>query len=261
MIVFVAVWVSSVSLDGCPASLQASLQPRIDGCPASLPLSAAEAPPNASPERYGDGWRCNPGYREREGACLAIELQQNAHATGSAYGDGWVCKRGYAKKTGRCDPINVPENAFLLGAASVWKCERGYRRDGEMCSEITVPENGYPTGLTYGAGWKCLRGFKPDGDRCVEILAPEGGYLSDSGLSEKGWECTRGFRNTGDACEHRRRGEPDCLAAIGCHCPCSGSGSELISSARRPTTPVATVVRDRGTARRGMSAPRVRHVS
>ena len=161
-------WVSSVSLDGCPASLQL----RLDGCPASLALSAAEAPPNASTERYGDGWRCNPGYREREGACLAIELQENAHATGSAYGDGWVCKRGYAKKTGRCDSINVPGNAFLLGAASVWKCKRGYRRDGEMCSEITVPENGYPTGLTYGAGWKCLRGFKPDGDRCVEIWSP-----------------------------------------------------------------------------------------
>ena len=48
---------------------------------------------NAEARRYGDGWRCNPGYRESNGACGAIEIPANGYATSSSYGKGWEFDR------------------------------------------------------------------------------------------------------------------------------------------------------------------------
>jgi hypothetical protein len=36
--------------------------------------TTGQIPENAEPRSYGDGWRCNPGYRESNDACAAIEI-------------------------------------------------------------------------------------------------------------------------------------------------------------------------------------------
>jgi ATP-dependent RNA helicase RhlE len=52
-------------------------------------------PENAEARNYGGGWDCVPGYRVDGAACAAIELPENAYATGRSYGAGWECRRGY----------------------------------------------------------------------------------------------------------------------------------------------------------------------
>ena len=50
-------------------------------------------PENARVKSYGSGWECNRGYREFNGACIAIKVPPNGYLNSS--GDGWKCDRGY----------------------------------------------------------------------------------------------------------------------------------------------------------------------
>ena len=64
-------------------------------------------PENAEPRSYGSGWVCNLGYRVEGAECVALEIPENAYATGLSYGSGWACRRGYEEAGGdllRSDP-------------------------------------------------------------------------------------------------------------------------------------------------------------
>jgi hypothetical protein len=66
---------------------------------AALPgVSSAQAdeiPKNATANSYSNGWTCDRGYHEIDGACGNIVLPVNAYATNRAYGRGWECGHGY----------------------------------------------------------------------------------------------------------------------------------------------------------------------
>ena len=71
-------------------------------------------PSNAQSRTFGVGWDCNIGFREVGGTCAAIDIPENAYATGRSYGTGWACRRGFEETAvGTCAAIFVPENAFL----------------------------------------------------------------------------------------------------------------------------------------------------
>ena len=112
------------------------------------------APPdNAQNRTYGNGWDCNIGYREYDGACAALDIPENAYATGRSYGTGWACQRGFEETAGgTCAAIFVPENAFLRSSGFGWECERGYREERDTCVAIDVPEHAYLTNDNSGAG-------------------------------------------------------------------------------------------------------------
>jgi hypothetical protein len=79
-------------------------------------LAQGGPPPNATAQRYGDGWTCDPGYRERGGACEAVAIPENAYPADTRYGQrGWECARGFALDGGKCLVIQVPEHAYLDG--------------------------------------------------------------------------------------------------------------------------------------------------
>lgn len=46
--------------------------------PAAAQTDSSEPPENAQLRRFGGGWECDPGYREREGACAAVAIPENA---------------------------------------------------------------------------------------------------------------------------------------------------------------------------------------
>ncbi|MEO1019550.1 MAG: hypothetical protein AAFY56_17955, partial [Pseudomonadota bacterium] len=95
---------------------------------ASAQSSAANIPENARAKAYGDGWECEAGFREREGACAAISIPENAYPTGRPYGSGWECRRGFSEYEGACGAIEVPANGFLNASGVNWDCFRGYRK-------------------------------------------------------------------------------------------------------------------------------------
>jgi hypothetical protein len=103
-------------------------------------------PENAEARNYGGGWDCVPGYRVDGAACAAIDLPENAYATGRSYGAGWECRRGFREVGGvSCVAIPVPENAYLRSSGYDWECNRGYRQDRETCLPIVVPQNAHLT--------------------------------------------------------------------------------------------------------------------
>jgi hypothetical protein len=57
-------------------------------------------PENAEARSYGGGWNCALGYRVNGEECVAIDIPENAYATGRSYGSGWACRRGYEEKAG-----------------------------------------------------------------------------------------------------------------------------------------------------------------
>jgi hypothetical protein len=64
-------------------------------------------PENAEARSYGGGWDCDLGYRVEGEECVAIDIPENAYATGRSYGSGWACRRGYEEVGGnvlRSDP-------------------------------------------------------------------------------------------------------------------------------------------------------------
>jgi hypothetical protein len=54
-------------------------------------------PENAEARSYGSGWDCSLGYRLNGEDCVAIDVPENAYATGQSYGSGWACRRDYKK--------------------------------------------------------------------------------------------------------------------------------------------------------------------
>jgi hypothetical protein len=127
--------------------------------------TADQIPRNAEAKPYGDGWRCNPGYRESDGACSAVEIPANGYATSSPYGAGWECSYGFKESSGSCTPVRLPANAYLdPNRGDSWKCNRGYRAVDDTCVFIDVPANGYLTDSTYGADWECDRGYRANAD-------------------------------------------------------------------------------------------------
>lgn len=164
--------------------------------------TSLEIPANASANRYGAGWLCDPGYRERDGECKAIEVPPNAYATNKPYGRGWGCSRGYLLTDGACVRIEVPPNAYLdMTSGRRWQCERGYRVRAQECVAIEVPENGYLSGNSYDAGWKCKRGYAAvDGD-CVFLQLPDNAHIDYSGND---WTCNAPYFKRGDSCVLRK---------------------------------------------------------
>ena len=136
------------------------LLPIFIGLPGHAPAQAPsnEVPENARAMSYGNGWRCNPGYRESDGACAAIDIPEFAYATDTSYGSGWKCSHGFEEVDGSCAPIRVPANAYLDAVAGGgWKCSRGFRAADNACVAIDVPENGYLKDSHNGLGWQCDR--------------------------------------------------------------------------------------------------------
>ena len=153
----------------------------------SMNATAVSFPENATAERYGDGWACNPDFREKDGGCEAIVIPENAFADGSTYGSGWSCARGYREVREACVEITVPRNAYLNSSGDRWECERGFRANEASCEPIDVPLNGYLSNKSHGPGWKCNRGFRPVRGDCSAIEVPQNGFLSDvQGLGKGG---------------------------------------------------------------------------
>lgn len=46
-------------------------------------------PANARANSYGNGWRCDDGFRDVNGACVAIKVPAHAYGVASSYGKGW----------------------------------------------------------------------------------------------------------------------------------------------------------------------------
>ena len=160
--------------------------------------ASLEIPANSSPNVYGSGWRCDPGYREREGQCKAIEVPPNAYATNKTYGRGWECSRGYRLTDGACVRIQVPPNAYLdMTSGRRWRCERGYRVRGLECVAIKVPENGYLSDNSYDTGWKCKRGYAAIEGDCVALQLPENAHIDYSGND---WACNPPYRKRDHGC-------------------------------------------------------------
>lgn len=158
-------------------------------------------PENAEARSYGGGWDCTLGYRVDSEDCVAIDVPENAYATGRTYGSGWACRRGYDEVGGvSCEAIPVPENAFLRSSGFDWQCERGYRQDLETCVLIILPENAYLTNDPSGSGWECERGYTATTDSCVPIAVPENGYLTNANFGAE-WACERGFFEIDGRCD------------------------------------------------------------
>ena len=92
-----------------------------------------QIPENAEASSYGDGWRCNPGYRESNGACAAIEIPESGFATSLSYGTGWECDRGYRADGDDCVIVEIPENAHLDSGGNDWNCDRPYSKRSDRC--------------------------------------------------------------------------------------------------------------------------------
>lgn len=89
-------------------------------------------PANAHEKRFGAGWQCDLGYREFDGACVAIEVPANAYM--SFHGDAWECDRGYRAEKNTCVPVVVPENAHLDYSGNGWDCDRPYQKLRDDCT-------------------------------------------------------------------------------------------------------------------------------
>jgi hypothetical protein len=49
-------------------------------------------PSNATLSPYGGAWQCDAGWREEDGACVAVVVPPNAYPSPSRYGQrGWTC--------------------------------------------------------------------------------------------------------------------------------------------------------------------------
>jgi hypothetical protein len=160
---------------------------------------SGDVPANARAKSYGTGWECQRGFRETDGACVAVVVPANGYGTDATYGRGWECRRGYREVDEACIAVKVPANAYLDPPGDGWKCHRGFLESDGNCIAIKVPRNGYLTDTAYGSGWKCDRGYRATDDACVAITVPANGYFVDASYG-RGWKCDRGFRAVGDVC-------------------------------------------------------------
>ncbi|MGQ3486323.1 hypothetical protein [uncultured Roseovarius sp.] len=158
-------------------------------------------PQNAQSRSYSRGWDCDLGYRVEGAECLALDIPENAYATGRSYGSGWACRRGFEEIGGTaCRPMPVPDNAFLRSFGYDWQCDRGYRQERETCVPIVLPDNAYLTEGTSGTGWTCDRGYAAVAQTCLPISVPENAYLTNKNYGDS-WACDRGFAKVGDRCD------------------------------------------------------------
>ena len=106
-------------------------------------------PDNAHAKGYGNGWKCDAGYRKVKNACAAIKMPANAYATNRSYGRGWECVRGYResrdyrKGTESCSAIQVPSNGYLNSSGNGCACDRGYRKTSGACDAVKVPAQAF----------------------------------------------------------------------------------------------------------------------
>ena len=156
-----------------------------------------EIPENARANSYGNGWRCNRGYRETGGKCFAITIPENAYATDKLYGRGWECKYGFRRADSACVAVKVPTNGYLDASGDSWKCERGYRAVGNACDKVRVPANAFYVESSYGTGWQCARGYREVDGSCIAVVVPENAHLNYSGNN---WECDRPYRKEQNKC-------------------------------------------------------------
>ena len=156
-------------------------------------------PDNAHERSFGRGWDCDLGYRVKDEACTAIDVPENAYATGRTYGRGWACRHGYeeVKGSSACAKIQVPANAFLRSSGYEWRCKRGFRRVRDSCIPIVVPANAFLDTDIYGPGWSCERGYEPHEETCVPITVPENAHLDDAGNR---WRCDQSFQLVDGRC-------------------------------------------------------------
>ena len=170
------------------------------GGPVLAQVRSADLPENASADRYGGRWACDQGYRESDGACIAVEVPTNAYPTDSSYGSGWRCSWGYRQRGESCLAVKPPANAHLrAGQGDSWQCDRGFREKGDTCVVIELPPNAYLSNAPIAPGWNCEFGYREEAGNCVAVQAPANGYLSDAVLAP-GWECFRGYRAEAGAC-------------------------------------------------------------
>ncbi|CUI60024.1 hypothetical protein [Cognatishimia activa] len=159
-----------------------------------------DIPKNASAKSYGDGWKCDLGYRIAGEICVAITVPENAYATNRRYGLGWECLHGFLRvERASCVPVIVPEGGYLGPSGSRWFCHRGFQKIGNTCEKIKLPPHAYLTNSGVGAPWKCDRGFEEIGDACVAISVPDNAFLNNSGYGQP-WSCHRGFFEENGAC-------------------------------------------------------------
>jgi len=158
-------------------------------------------PENAHNRSFGGGWDCDDGYRQEDGACIAVVVPEDAFATERTYGKGWECRHGFKEADGAtCREVVVPPNAYLTSTGEDWACDRGYRRIRNRCEVIESPENSFLSDDTYGSGWECDRGFSEEAGGCVTINVPENAYLTNKRYGPP-WACDRGFVEKDGRCE------------------------------------------------------------
>ena len=201
----------SIHLKGSKIQLNGLLRPRFTSVYTLLFLSLwvsspslvfakdapKEVPENATANRYGDGWSCDKGYRESQGACAAIKVPANAFPTNKSYGQGWECIRGFKQNDNKCNQIKVPKNGYLDYSGVRVKCNRGYLMVNKICNVIKVPANGYLEPSAYGPGWTCERGFRADDDTCIALKVPKNAHI---GYSGKVWECNNPYIKKNNNC-------------------------------------------------------------
>lgn len=158
---------------------------------------AIDVPVNATAKSYGTGWSCNKGYREKNNACEAIIIPDNAYSTNKTYGIGWECNRGYRKIDDACVVIKIPVNGYLDFDGKKVKCNRGYLMVDKFCKVINVPANGYLTKSSYGPGWECERGYQANKNACIPVKLPENSHINFSGNN---WECDKPYQRQNNQC-------------------------------------------------------------
>ncbi len=161
--------------------------------PAFAQSTSQSVPENATATSYGDGWKCNAGYRLSGDVCAAVVVPENAYPTNRTYGLGWECLHGFRENDeATCVAVIVPDGGFLDSSGERWHCSRGFLKIDDTCQEIVVPANAYLADTTYGPAWECKRGFEALDDRCVAIVVPANAYLNSSGYGQP-WTCERGY--------------------------------------------------------------------
>ena len=113
---------------------------------------------------------CGEGVRRAGDGCRRTAIPANGYAVDERYGSGWRCRHGYRERDGSCVAIEVPENAHLIARETRWRCNRGYERVDQSCQEVAVPPNAHLD--LSGKRWECSRGYKRLEDRCVLRWGP-----------------------------------------------------------------------------------------
>ena len=169
--------------------------------PAPAQSTSQSMPENASAKSYGDGWKCNIGYRLSGDLCAAVIVPENAYPTNRTYGPGWDCHYGFrVSDQTTCVAVIVPDGGFLDPSGERWRCSRGFLKIDDTCQEIVVPANAYLAATSRGSAWECDRGFEALDDLCVAIVVPANAYLNSSRYGQP-WTCERGFIEQDGLCE------------------------------------------------------------